>query len=67
MVAGSEHNFRVEQKTASQERKLKAKTGQLQRRSHTGRSRKESPKKGGAGGKTVWGSFKDDIIEYSRS
>eukprot|EP00210_Caulerpa_lentillifera_P002976 g2841.t1 len=67
MVAGSEHTVRVEQKTASHERQMKAKTGQLQRRSNTGRSRKENPKKGGAGGKTVWGSFQDDINEYSRS
>lgn len=81
MVAGSEHTVRVEQKTASHDRQVKAKTGQLQRRSRkslysplslstlsldTGRSRKESPKKGGAGGKTVWGSFKDDINEYTR-
>jgi len=35
MVAGSEHTVRVEHKTASHERQVKAKTGQLQRRSST--------------------------------
>eukprot|EP00798_Chlamydomonas_sp_ICE-L_P022868 gene22869-30041_t len=41
--------------------KLVGKDGRLERHSANGHSIKEQPKKGGAGGKGVWGTEQDDI------
>lgn len=48
-------------------KKLSLKGGRPDRHSATGRSRNEQPKKGGRGGKTVWGSYEDDIVDATRS
>lgn len=64
MIGGAEHNFQKSKKAEAHKKNVKAKTTRLDRRSGTGRSRNESPKKKGSGSKTVWGSFHDDITDF---
>lgn len=64
MVVGTDHDAKKRLKKDSYAKLMRAKNQRLDRHSGTGRSRVESPKKGGCGGKTVWGSYKDDIADF---
>eukprot|EP00803_Ostreobium_quekettii_P001352 evm.model.scf_1663.4 EVM.evm.TU.scf_1663.4 scf_1663:13430-14068(+) len=57
MVVGTGHALKTRVKKTASAKASRAKTQRLDRRSGTGRSRVESPKKGGCGGKTVWGRW----------
>lgn len=55
------HQTKVEHHARDHAKHVQAKQLRLDRHSGTGHPVKEGPKKGGSGGKTVWGSYEDDI------